>query len=562
MLGTPRAHLLSSLLLLAAGAGCVGRIGKLPKLPGAPGSSDPGAPGSPADPGTSMLACDQGPYPAVTDMHRLTVAQYQHAIADVFNGAVQPSAQYPDSYGKSVTGFSTEEAINEVGDQSTEQLMNAAEEVALALAPQLPTLLPCSAQAGAGQACVDSFLDTFARRAYRRPLTADERAALNATFTAAQTGGASFTEALAMTSAHLLQSPQFLYWVEDSGGTGRALGAYELASRLSLMLWDSVPDDELLAAADTGALTQPATLAAQAQRLLQSPKADSALARLLREWTATARLTPSDKDVTAFPYFTSAYAQSMNDSFDRFAAAQLRGAGTISSLLTTTDAYVDATLAPHYGVTPPPAGQWQKVQLDGTRYAGVMTQALVMATEAHPSTSSYVFRGRTVLKRLLAEFFPAPPANAQATFATLPMPADPTGKDVSAVVNAAGGCSGCHHLIDPPGLAYEHFDGLGKWRDTYASGKAIDPSGSMVLGSGTFSFASPVELAQKLAQTPELEHGVAVQLFRFTFSRQETQADGCAIQSVQNALHAAGGNLGQALLAVTATDAFSWRADP
>ncbi len=555
-----RARTLGLLLLATSISACVGRVGEPPQLPGAPSGGGPGGTLDPTGPGGTPV-CNAGPYPAKTDLHRLTPAQYQHAILDVFDGAVQPSAQYPGAYGKSVTGYSTEEALNEVGDQSTEQLMNAAEEVALALAPQLGTLLPCSKQSGAGQACVDTFLSTFGKRAYRRPLTPDEHDALSTTWSTARTGGASFSEAVAIMSAHLLQSPQFLYWVEDAAGARRALSGYELASRLSLMLWDSVPDDALLAAADDGTLAQPEVLAAQASRLLASPKADTALARLLREWTATARLTPNDKDAAAFPTFDAAYAQSMNDSFDLFARDQLR-AGTVSSLLTSTDAYVDAKMAAHYGVAAPPAGQWQKVQLDGSRYSGVMTQALVMATESHVNSSSYVFRGRTVLKRLLAQAFPAPPADAQAKFAALPMPTDPTGKDVSQVVNAAAGCSACHRLLDPPGLAYEHFDGLGQWRDAYSSGKPVDTTGTMALGSGSFAFTSPVDLASQLAQVPELQHAVALQLFRFAFSRQETAEDACAVQSVQSALKGSGGNLGQALLAVTATDAFSWRADP
>ncbi|MFT3840895.1 MAG: DUF1592 domain-containing protein [Myxococcaceae bacterium] len=524
---------------------------------GSPGGSGAGGGDGSSDP---ALVCNAGPYPAVTSLHRLTVSQYQHAIADIFGPTVIASAQYPGSYGKSITGYSTEEGINEVGDQSTEQVMNAAEEVAQSIYPKLGALLPCSATT-ADSACAKSFLDTFATRAYRRPLTSDERAALMTTFGDATAAGATFTEAVAIMSAHLLQAPQFLYQVEDSAGAGRALTGYELASRLSFLLWDSVPDDELLALAADGTLEDPGTVAAQAQRMLASPKADSALARLLREWTATARLTPADKDVSVFPFFTQAYAKSMNDAFDRFSIDQLR-TGTLTSLLTANVAFVDANLAAQYGLPAPTGGGWERAQVDGNRYAGVCTQPLLLATQSHPGTSSYVFRGRTVLKRLLAEAFPNPPANAQSTFSTFTFPTDPTGKDVSAVVRSNANCAGCHQQIDPPGLAFEHFDGLGKWRDSYDSGKAIDASGTMTLGSGALGFAGNVELAQKLAAAPELEQAVAVQLFRFTFSRMESAADACAIASVRTSLHDSGGDLGHALLAVTHTDAFSWRADP
>jgi hypothetical protein len=532
---------------LLFGTGCVGRISGGAKASGPNG-------GGPV--------CGAHPYGARTELHRLTPLQYQHAISDIFGGQVAASSLYPGAYGQSVTGYSTEEAINEVGDQSTEQLMNAAEAVALEVATAMPALLPCSAGSSPDLSCVGTYLDTVGRLAYRRPLTSDERTALTATFQTAQAGGATFAEAVAILTAHLLQSPQFLYWVEDAAGTGRALTGYELASRLSLMFWDSVPDEVLLTAAANGQLDTPDAVAAQAQRMLASPKANTTLARWMREWTQTAALTASNKDATVYPFFTAAYAQSMNDSFDLFAVDQLRNQGTLSTLLTSPEAFVDANLASAYGVPAPASGQWQKVSLDPTRYAGVLSQALVLATNAHPNTSSYVYRGRTLRKRVLCEPFPAPPANAQTTFATLTMPANPTGKQTSAVVQSQPACASCHSLIDPGGLSFEHFDGAGSYRGQYASGKSIDPSGTTTFGGQTVTFSSNVDLAAQVAQLSELEQCVGAQLFRFTFSRMETADDACTVQPILDALHASGGNLGTALLAVTATDAFSYRVDP
>jgi hypothetical protein len=515
----------------------------------------PPAPPPPAQ--QQGLDCTSARHPATTTLHRLTPREYSNVIADLFNGTVPPSAHYPAAYGTPVTGYSTEEAVNEVSEQDALMLMEAAEDVAVALEAQLPALLPCS-QTAADQACLGTFLDTYARRAIRRPLSGDERAALQATFDQATADGAPFTQALLTVVAHLLQTPQFLYVVEDAAGMGRALNAWELASRLSFMLWDSSPDDALLSLAESGQLSDPQVLAAQAQRLLASPKADTALARLLREWSQAKDQLPTDKDSALFPFFTLAYTASLGEAFDRFAVDQLRSGGTLTSLFTSSDVFVDANLAPQYGVT---ASGWTKVTLDPSRYAGLSTQGLLLATDAHSTESSFVFRGRFVEKRMLCEVFGAPPANAQATLAATPLPPDPTGKEVAAAIISNGACASCHALLNPPGLAYEHFDATGRYRDTYASGRAIDVTGTLVgLSEGAIAFNDPVELSAKLAQTKEAQACAAAQVFRYTFSRAETVADQCALQAVSDALSK--GGLAQALLSLTTTDAFTWRADP
>jgi hypothetical protein len=507
------------------------------------------------------VSCAEGPYPAKTELHRLTPLQYAHAIRDIFDGRVTPSSVYPGAFGQSKTGYSTEQAVNAVGEQSTEELMNAAEEVSIEIAAALPELLPCSTGA-ADASCVATFLSSYGQRAYRRPLTDAEADALTATYEAARDAGASFTEGIAILSAHLLQSPQFLYWMEEAADDGRKLGSYELASRLSFFFWDSVPDDELLELSAADELADAQTLSNQAERLLASSKADATLARLLREWTQAKTIAASDKDAAAFPYFTSTYAAALNESFDRFASDQLRNQGTLRTLLTSTRAFVDATIAPSYGVPQPPQNEWQEVTLDETRYAGILSHPLLLATNAHSSTSSYVFRGRLLEKRLLCAEFGPPPANAQAAFGALPLPEDATAKEAAAAVEAEPACGGCHALLDPPGLAFEHFDGAGRYRETYDSGRAIDTSGTLELGSDSISFTSNVDLARALGERPELADCYARQVFRFTFSRAEREEDACTLRKIKDSLERSDGSLGEALLAVIATDAFSWRADP
>ncbi len=542
----------AALLFAAVLAACEGEI-RLPPPVAGPEVASP----------TARLRCDDRRHPAATVLHRLTVRQYRNAIADLFQERVAPSPRYPSSYGKPVTGYSTEEVINQVGEQAAMQLMLAAEGVALEAEGQLPVLLPCSQLSAPGAACLDTFFSGLARKAYRRTLTADERAALQATFDDATLAGAPFSQAIAVTLAHLLQSPQFLYVVEDAAGTGRALTGVELASRLSFTLWDSIPDEALLAAAEEGRLEEPAVLASEARRLFESPRAERGMTRFFREWTQTEELLASQKDPVAYPFFTPAYAASLSASFDRFVMGQLRRAGTLESLFTSAQVHVDAELAPAYGVAPPPQGEWRELALDGSRFAGLSTQPLLLAGHAHSLQSSFVLRGNFIQTRLLCTPMGAPPPDALAQFAAVTLPPDPTGKEVGAAITANAACAACHSLLNPAGLAYEHFDATGRWRDAYTSGRGIDVSGSLPgLQSGAVAFESPAELSRKLARAPEASACAATQLFRFTFSRAETQADACALQTVRDALDDGQGELGAALLALTTTDAFTWRADP
>ena len=201
--------------------------------------------------------------------------------------------------------------------------------------------------------------------------------------------------------------------------------------------------------------------------------------------------------------------------------------------------------------------------VDGTRYAGLLTHPLILANNAHPAEPSFVFRGRMIQKRLLCTPMAPPPANALTDFERLPLPAQPIARDVANTIESNPTCGGCHRMLDPPGLAFEHFDAIGQFRERYPSGRAIDTSGTLVgIGADTPTFNAPRDLAVLLAGRAEASECLSQQLFRFTFSRLETDADACAVQTVREALAQSHGDLSHALMAITTTDAFTWRADP
>jgi hypothetical protein len=516
------------------------------------------------DSGLPRYVCNDKVYPAATVGRRLTPAEYQNAIAAVFGGVVPASAQYPGLYGKSLTGYSTEPALSDVGPQDVQQLMLAAEDVAQSVAANLPALLPC-ASTSADAACAGTFVSTFARRAYRHTLSSDESAALLATFQAAVSSSLSFTNAIALVTDQMLQMPQFLYVMEGASPTPRLLTSSEIASRLSFFLWDSIPDDPLLAAADADTLTDPSQVQSQAQRLLAVPaNADSSVVRFLREWTSAIEVGPSNKDTTVYPFLTASLGTSLNASFDKFAGDQFLNKGTLQTLLSGQDAWVDTNVASFLGVPAPPSGTaWAKVELDATKYAGLMTQPVAMASLAHAAQSSFVLRGKFIREQLLCMQLGSPPANALSVFASFNLPANATARQQSTAILSVPACAACHNLLNPGGLAFENFNGMGQYQAAYPSGSAINPSGTLTaVGSDSIPFTNQVDLMTKLAARPEVQQCFARQVVRFALSRMDDSTDVCAVQALGDALTAGNDQLSLGVLAMTGTDSFRYRIDP
>jgi hypothetical protein len=513
------------------------------------------------------LVCDDGQvHPGSMPFKRMSPGQYANSVRDLFAGQIQPSAQFPQQNSRSLTGFSTEPDLNAVDDLTVELILDAAEDAAQQLPAVLPALLPCSS--APSDDCATTFIDGYGKRAFRRPLAADEHDNLWTIYTGAVAAGADFPSALAMVVDVLLQSPQFLYLPEIGTDTGTddlvALTPYEIATRLSYLFWDSLPDDILMAAADNGELSTQDQVVAQGQRLLQDPRSVGAVRRFFREWTQVQDLSAASKDPAAFPQFSDGLAQSMGDSFDQFVANNVQGGGTLTDLLTSNKVMVDANLAAFFGMAPDviPAGQqWAEVELDPATYAGIMTQPALLANLAHFSDTSYVFRGRFLFKGVMCQPLGDPPANALALADQLPLPANPTGRQRSEAVRSQSLCAGCHSLLDPLGLAFEKFDAVGQWHDLDEHGNAVDPSGQINYGQ-TVAFTGATDLMTQLAGNSDVQSCFDRQWYRFFAARMDADEDKCVLQNLDDAARAGGGSLGQIMIGLAQNDAFRYRKIP
>jgi hypothetical protein len=511
----------------------------------APVTSAPTLPPMTSD---GRYACGGKTYGSTSSMRRLTQNEYQNAITDLFG--IAASDKYPDISGRPVSGYSTEASLSVLGEQGVELVLDAAIETATTLRATLATLLPCSAEAN--KACATSFLDTFGRRAFRRALTAEEKTDLLAIYDAERADSASFLDATAVMAAAMLQMPAFLYLAEapSAAGVDRPLSMPELAARMAFHFWNSIPDDALLDAGVAG------DLSGQAERLAADPRASRGFVRFVRELAEMKHVQAGSKDALMFPELDQAMADALNESFDRFVIDQMQSGGSMRSLLRTASYPVNATVAPIFATTGPASG-WSNVSVDPTRYSGLLTHPAFLASAAHSDETSYVFRGRMIRKRLLCDEIGAPPANAEATAGSLPMPSDPTGKEKSAVIRSNTTCAGCHDFIDPAGLALERFDALGKWRTAYTGGKGIDVSGELDVKGSTVAFADHVQMAEALASSAAVETCFARQVFRYAAARKDDAGDVCAVQTIGDALRSA--DLRAAFIAAVTTDSFRYR---
>jgi hypothetical protein len=450
-----------------------------------------------------------------------------------------------------------------VSDLEVNRFMELAESAIEALGASLPgASFDC---AGADEtSCARAFVESFGKRAFRRPLDSAEVDDLMALYDTLRTDADmlyDFQGALAVLVEAMLQSPGFLYRWERGlqapqlDGELIKLDHYEVASRLSYYLWNSMPDDALFAAADAGALATPDQVAEQAARLLADARADDALGDFVMQWLELGYLPALVKDTNVYPEFTPELRASMQAETLAFTRDVVRGAEpTLTSLLTANYSYADGALASYYGLTPDESG---RVDLSGSSRLGILTQASLLSVKGNSYRTSPVRRGKFVLNRLLCESVPPPPPDV---VPDLPPP-DPslTQREQMAAHRENPACAGCHTKMDALGFAFEYFDGAGKVRADDL-GHPIDASGTASLDGADVSFSNATELVMALAASPTVHQCFARQWLRYAIDRFEQDADGAAVSYLGTKFEESALDARSLLVEITRTLPFSHRA--
>ncbi|HUQ50813.1 MAG TPA: DUF1592 domain-containing protein, partial [Gammaproteobacteria bacterium] len=305
-------------------------------------------------------------------------------------------------------------------------------------------------------ACAEQILRTLAHRAYRRPVTDADLAELLPFYEMGRAEG-SFDTGIQFALERLLVSPQFLYRIEREPAEPGALPVsdIELASRLSFFIWSSIPDDELLDAAENGSLREPGVLRAQVQRLLADARSESMVTNFAAQWLFLRDVGVKDPDIFLFPDHDVSLRAALEHETELFVDSVLRGGGSVLELLTAKHTFVNERLAKHYGLPHVQGSYFRRVELgDDSRRAGLLGQGSILTVTSYAARTSPVLRGKYVLDNLLASPPPPPPAD-------VPSLATEDAADGAALTlreamirhRANPQCASCHAKMDPIGFA-------------------------------------------------------------------------------------------------------------
>jgi hypothetical protein len=535
-----------------------GRGGKSGKGGGSSGTS--GAAGTSGSTGTGGSSGDPavaGVLP-VTRSARLTHAQYQAAMLELFGIEDSPSASFaPDA----TNGFEFDNRLDlSVDARLGPQYRTAAETVAARVAGDealIARIVPCDT-AAAG--CSDEFIASFGRRAFRRPLSTDETERLSALFAqgpALVASGDAFRDGTRLVVEAVLQSPKFLYrneLGEETNSEGLiALNDWEIASRLAFFLWNSIPDAALLDAAERGELRTEDDVRAAVARLLADPKALATNVRFHAQAWQFGRFSRIAPDSDTYPDAPADMVTRVDAASRRFIEEVVSGDGGFSEFLTAPYAFADSELASLYGRTV--SGGLERIEFEAGERKGFLMQVGFLSSHAYAIKTDPIHRGLFVLRDLLCREISDPPAGASET--PLPETDEPieTTREEISLLTGQDTCIGCHIDINAPGFAFEGFDAVGAVR-TMENDVEVDTTGELTIDGVVVPFADAGELVDALAQSGEARACYAGKWLSFAYGRRLVGDD----EPSRAAIAAALAGSESLATAITTTRAFLFRA--
>jgi hypothetical protein len=572
-------------LLMTGLVGCTGSIGSSStgtggKSTGTGGSASTGTGGSPStgSGGTSSgtagssggtlggvsVTCAPG-IPATTQLRRMLNRQYDATVRDLLGvtsvgtgatAGLPSTLLYADFAGPMVPD--AWRIYQDVGAQIAKAVM--------ASATLKANFISCDP---AASGCLAQTIQTFGRKAFRRPLTTDEVTRFQALGQGTPAGTPA--EVAEATLLAFLVSPSFLYLPElnttpDPSGTGIQLSSYEIATRLSFMLWGSVPDATLSTAANNNQLQAKDQILAQAQRMIAvraqtAPLVSSFHDHWVQMDNSAQHWWKISHDPTAFPLYTSTAKTSFQSELDNFFAEVAYTNGTFKDLFLSTIGFVNTDNAAIYGLDPSKySTTLTKVQLDATQRPGFMTRAGFLSSYSHYTDTAPILRG-AFMTIYMVGVDPGPPI-AGATMLTAPPGNYTTNRQkTDALVNMAPSCMGCHtNLINPFGYALENFDAIGKWQTVDQLGGTIDATATVSFGNGnTQQITSVQQLMQQIAQVPKAQQTYAQYWVAYAYGRDPNPNDQCVADQISTSLSQDGYPILNILADLTQADSFRLR---
>ena len=420
--------------------------------------------------------------PGRVTLRRLNATEYRNTLRDLFFGLdTDPTAAFPPD--PKALGFDNVADVLTLSpvqftlyERATDDLLLAALE-GPANAEVSAQLIPCDTD---DDACMRDTVETFAERAWRRPLTEDEIQTLLAEVDFALAEGSTAPQAVAAAFKRALLSVHFLFRVEldeePTSDQAHLVGDFELASRLSYFIWSSMPDDKLFELAADGSLRDVAVIEAQVRRMLDDPRAAALQTNFAGQWLRTRGIEALTKEPSEFPDFDAALAADLATETSTFVGTFFTEDRPLTELLTAEETYINDRLAQHYGIDVSLTESFEWVSLQDTKRKGLLTQAGLMAMLAHEDKTAPTVRGAWVLSQLLCAAPPAPPADVPDLDESPGSGA--TARDRLERHATDPACAGCHVSMDPIGLALEKYNAAGAYR-VAENGAPIDASGTL-----------------------------------------------------------------------------------
>lgn len=512
-----------------AGSSSVG--GTAGSLAGGTGGSTAGASGAGGSGGGPVLST--GGY----KLRLLTQSEYRASLQSLFGNVTTPLELPPDT---SIGGFiaigASQVTVNSAAADKYETASRAVVSEVFGDMARWQTLVGCSPQADLSDACVETFVRTFGRRAFRRNL--DEAEVLQwvdvARSAAVLSGNAA--QGLATLTSGFLQSPNFLYRIEfnavDPTNGRLKYDGRSMAIRLAFFLTGGPPSEELLAAGESGQLDTAEGVQAVAAPLLSSPVLIERLTSFFYEYTQADLVMTVEKSPTMFPDFDQNTRNSMREGTRLFLEKVVLAPGAdVRSYFNSDQTFADATLAGIYGFTPPASGFAQFTFPPQSARAGIMGQAGVLAAHSKADHSSPTARGLFMMQAFLCET-PEPVPDGVNTDLVI----DPslTTRQKLDLHRSDARCAGCHAMFDPMGFALEHFDSVGRYRET-EDGLPIDATGNLPDAAGT-PFDGAVELGAAFAGSPTVNGCLLRHFYRNVNGRADDKYDAPQIDAMLAAL--------------------------
>ena len=543
---TARKHTWLLAALLAGGVGsaqcCVGNIGDAPD-----GSSLSGPGVTPQTCGDGMLTIAEVP------LRRLSRAQYRNTLRDLF--------------GDAELDFELEDGPGVITERAVRQIRTAAELAITRQGQWTKPVFPCALNGEGSTECTDEFINTFGRRAFRRDINNADRSWLRGIFDGVRTK-ASFKESMEVLLQVMLQSAQTVYIFETGYGDEvapnvHALSDYEVASRLSYFLWNTMPDDALLDAAKSGQLSTDEGLSEQAQRLLAHPRAEQNIQRFFSTWLQLDggrlhhALEDTDKDAALYPEYDAQLQQAMRTEMEAFVRRTFFDqAGSFDDLLNGTYAYVNGPLATLYGIDGVTGDDFQWVDLESTERAGLFTRAAFLTVYSTKTVTAPIRRGVWVMENALCNELGDPPPNADDT----PVEGGVVdGKELTvredvAARTADQECQACHGYINPIGFAFENYDAIGRFQtNEVGSGLPIDSSGALNASDVDGSVNGLLELTTKLSESDQVKTCFASRWAESAF--RIPHLDSCSDERIREQFLATG-DMKQLVVSIIESNAF------